>query len=50
MNQDMKKEPILQMGSAKMIPRQVHDKPFTIGFPDRSEWKEEFQPDRRGGD
>jgi hypothetical protein len=27
----------------------VHDKPFTIRFPDRSEWKVGFQPDRKGG-
>jgi hypothetical protein len=30
MIQDMKKEPILQMGSDKMIPKHVYDKPFTI--------------------
>jgi hypothetical protein len=43
------KEPILQMGSDKMIQKHVYDKPFTIRFPDRSEWKEGFQPDRKGG-
>jgi hypothetical protein len=32
MIQDMKKEPILQMGSDKMIPRHVYDKPFMRGF------------------
>jgi hypothetical protein len=48
MTQDMKKEPILQMGSDKMILRHVYDKLFTIRFPDRSEWKEGFQPDRKG--
>jgi ribonuclease HI len=48
MTQDMKKEPFLQMGSDKMIPRHVYDKPFTIRFPHRSEWKEGFQPDRKG--
>jgi hypothetical protein len=37
MTQDMEKEPILQMGSDKMIPKRVYDKPFTIRFPDRSE-------------
>jgi hypothetical protein len=37
MTQGMKKELILQMGSDKMIPRHVYDKPFTITFPDRSE-------------
>jgi hypothetical protein len=45
----MKKEPILQMGSNKMIPKHVYDKPFMIRFPDRSEWKEGLQPDRKGG-
>jgi hypothetical protein len=35
--QNMEKEPILQMGSDKMIPRHVYDKPFTIRFPGRSE-------------
>jgi hypothetical protein len=45
----MKKEPILQMGSDKMIPRHVYDKPFTIRFPDRGEWKEGFQPNRKEG-
>jgi hypothetical protein len=49
MTQDMKKESILQMGSNKMIPRYVYDKPVMIRFPDRSEWKEGFQPDRKGG-
>jgi hypothetical protein len=47
--QDMKKEPILQIGSDKMISRHVHDKPFMIRFPDRSERKVEFQPNRKGG-
>jgi hypothetical protein len=42
MTQDMKKEPILQMRSDKTIPRHVYGKPFTIRFPDRSEWKERF--------
>jgi hypothetical protein len=45
----MKKEPILQMGSNKMMLRHVYDKHFMIRFPDRSGWKEGFQPDRRGG-
>jgi hypothetical protein len=40
MIQDMKKEHILQMGSDKMILKHVYDKPFTIRFPERSEWKE----------
>jgi hypothetical protein len=37
--QDMTQESILQMGSDKMIPKHLYDKPFTIRFPDRSEWK-----------
>jgi hypothetical protein len=49
MTQDMKKEPILQTGSDKMIPRHVYDKPFTIRLPERSEWKEGFEPERKGG-
>jgi ribonuclease HI len=32
-----------------MIPKYVYDKPFTIRISDRSEWKEGFQPDRKGG-
>jgi hypothetical protein len=32
MVQDMKKEPILQRGSDKMLSRHVYDKPFTIDF------------------
>jgi hypothetical protein len=45
----MKKEPILQMGTNKMTMRHVYDKYFTIRFPDRSEWKDGFQPDKKGG-
>jgi hypothetical protein len=33
---NMEKEPTLQMGSDKMIPRHVYDKPLRIRFPDRS--------------
>jgi hypothetical protein len=32
-----------------MIPKHVYEKPFTIRFPDRSEWKKGYQPDRNGG-
>jgi hypothetical protein len=49
MTPDMEKEPILQMGTDKMIPRHVYSEPFTVRFPDRSEWKDGFQPDRKGG-
>jgi hypothetical protein len=45
----MKEEPIIQMGTDKMILRHVCDKPFMIRFSDRSEWKEGFQPNRKGG-
>jgi hypothetical protein len=48
MTQDMEEEPILQMGSNKMIPRHVYDELFIIIFPDKSEWKWWFQPDRKG--
>jgi hypothetical protein len=34
----MEKEPILQMGSDKMILRYVYEKPFTVRFPDRSDY------------
>jgi hypothetical protein len=37
MTEDREKEPILEMGSGKMIPRKVYDEFFTIKFPDRSE-------------
>jgi hypothetical protein len=49
MTQGMKEEPILQMGTDGMMPRHVCDKPFTVRFPDRSEWKGRFQPIRKGG-
>jgi hypothetical protein len=45
----MKREPILQMGTDKIISRHVYDKPFTVRFPDRSEWKDELLPNRKGG-
>jgi hypothetical protein len=49
MTQDMEKEPILQVGSDKMILKHVYDKPFMNRLHDGSEWKEGFQPDRKGG-
>jgi hypothetical protein len=48
MTQDMEKKPIQQMGSDKMIPRHLYDTPFTIRFPDRGEWKMDFNPIERG--
>jgi hypothetical protein len=43
-----KKNPILHLGTDKMIPRHICDKSFTVRLPDRSEWKDGFQPDTRG--
>jgi hypothetical protein len=48
MTQDMKKEPILQMWSDKMILKHVYDKPFSIRLSERSEWKEGFESGRKG--
>jgi hypothetical protein len=49
MTLDMEKQPILQMGSGKTIPKHVYDKSFTIRFPDRSEWKKGLRPDNKWG-
>jgi hypothetical protein len=48
MTQDMKKEPICRMGSDKVIPKHVNNKPFRIRFPERIERKDRFQPVGRG--
>jgi hypothetical protein len=45
---DMESEPILQMGTDKITPRHVYEKPFTIRFPDRSEWNKGFKPHKKG--
>jgi hypothetical protein len=45
----MKKEPILQMGTDKIILIYVCDKPFMVRFPDRSEWKDGFQLEEKQG-
>jgi hypothetical protein len=45
----VKEEPNLQMGNDRMIPRHVSNRAFTVTFPDRSEWKDGFQPDRKEG-
>jgi hypothetical protein len=37
MTQGIKEEPILQMGTDRMMLRHVCDKPFTVRLPDRSE-------------
>jgi hypothetical protein len=44
MTRDMMKEPILQMGSDKMLPRHVYETSLTVRLPDMSEWKEGFRP------
>jgi hypothetical protein len=46
---DMKHKPILQMGSDRMLPRYAYYKPFTVKFPDKCEWQNEFNPDNKGG-
>jgi hypothetical protein len=45
----MKEDPTLQMRTDKMIPRHVCDKLFMVRFLDRSEGKDGFKPDRKGG-
>jgi hypothetical protein len=42
-------EPILQMETDKTITRNVYNKAFMVRFPDRSEWKDRLQPNRKGG-
>jgi hypothetical protein len=37
------------MGTDKIIPRYVYGKPFIVSFPDRTKWKDGFQPDKKGG-
>jgi hypothetical protein len=50
MTQDMENEPIVEMVSDKKISRRhVYDKPFTIRLPERSKWKEWFEPEGKGG-
>jgi hypothetical protein len=47
MTQDMKKEPIIQIGSDKMISRHVCDKPFMTSLTEVNE-KRGFNPTERG--
>jgi hypothetical protein len=37
-SRDMEHQPILQMGSDRMLPRYAYHKPFTLKFPDKCEW------------
>jgi hypothetical protein len=46
---DMMREPILQMGTDKMILRYAFHKPFTVKLNDRSEWDRGIAPIRKGG-
>jgi hypothetical protein len=48
MSSDMRKEPILQMGPSKMIPRYTFNKTFMVKFPDRTWWENWFFPDNLG--
>jgi hypothetical protein len=46
---DMMKESTLQMGTEKMIPRQVIHKSFMVSFPDRIDWERGPIPVKKGG-
>jgi hypothetical protein len=47
-SQDVEYEPILQMGSDRMLLRYAYHKPFRVKFPDKCEWQNEFNPDNKG--
>jgi hypothetical protein len=49
-SRDMQHEPILEMGSDRMLPRyvRVYHRPFTVKFPDKCEWQNGFNPDNKG--
>jgi hypothetical protein len=44
-SQDMEHEPILQMGTDRMIQRYAYHKQFMVQFPDKGEWQNKFKPD-----
>jgi hypothetical protein len=46
---DMIKEPVLHMGTDKMIPTYAFHEPFTVKLPSRSEWDRGFVPIQQGG-
>jgi hypothetical protein len=46
---DMEQEPILLMGTDRMIPRYEFHKPFKVHLTSRHEWKNGFNPDNKGG-
>jgi hypothetical protein len=45
----MEHEPIIQMGSDRMLPKYAYHKPVTDKFPDKCEWQNGFNPDNKGG-
>jgi hypothetical protein len=45
---NMKKEPILRMGTNKMTMSYAYDKSFTVRFPNRFEWKDGLKTDKKG--
>jgi hypothetical protein len=42
----MEHEPILLVGTDKMIPRYAFYKSFKIQLPDKNEWQNEFSPNK----
>jgi hypothetical protein len=48
-SQNMENEPILQMGSDRMLPRHACKKPFTGKFPAKNEWQNGLNSDNKGG-
>ena len=47
-SQDMKHEPILQMGSDRMLLRYAYHKLFMVNCPDKCGWQNRFNPDKNG--
>jgi hypothetical protein len=47
-SQDVKHEPILQMGSDRMLLRYAYHKLFMVNCPDKCEWQNGFNPDKNG--
>ena len=47
--QDMEQDPILQMGSHRMLLRYAYQKPFKVKLPNKCEWQNKFKPDNKGG-
>jgi hypothetical protein len=43
----MEHEPIQGMGSDRIFPRHAYHKPLTIKFPDKCEWQNGFNPDKK---